>query len=118
MSDIITLKAAYKAIRAWYKLHKSESSRLGRGQAKYIARSTQLIDALPSVNIVTDLEIRAVLQEVIMGFLEWAFCDSDGKYKMSEYAKLALEARNFKSFITPDELAELTSSWIMPYIKR
>jgi hypothetical protein len=91
-------------------------SRLGPRTDDYIERSTKLIDALPIVDSINDLEIRVVLQEVFVGLLEWAYHESDGKYKMSEYAQLALEGEGLNFRLTEAEVKKLNSSWIQPYI--
>jgi hypothetical protein len=111
-------KKAYAAIRAWYQSHERELQRLAQRKDDYATRSKRLIDALPPVNGVNDLEIRAVFSEVLMGLLEWAFHDSDGKYKMSEYAKLALQAEGSPFQLSEAESQHLMSSWIWPYIKK
>jgi hypothetical protein len=111
-------KKAYAAIRAWYQSHERELERLAPRKDDYAARSKRLIDALPPLNRVNDLEIRAVFNEVLMGLLEWGFHDSDGKYKMSEYAKLALRSEGLPSYLSEAESQHLVTSWIWPYIKK
>jgi hypothetical protein len=109
---------AYKAIRLWYQSHTAELSRLRPRTDGYILRSIKFIEALPAHDRISTLEIRAVFQEVMTGLLEWASNDSDGKYKMSEYAKLALRGQGLPLQLVKDEISTLKSSWIAPYIKR
>jgi hypothetical protein len=111
-------KKAYKAIRLWYQSHTAELSRLRPRTDGYIQRTIKFIEALPAPDRIDTLEIRAVFQEVIMGLLEWAYHDSDGKYKMGEYAKLALQGEGLPLRLSEDELNILTSSWISPFVKR
>jgi hypothetical protein len=115
-SKLVSTKKAYTAIRAWYQSHKAGLLRLGQRKDDYVERSTKLIDALPPANRVTVLEIRAVFREVMTGLREWAYRDSDEKYEMSEYAKLALQSEGLTFELSEDELKKLMSSWIWPYI--
>ena len=117
-SEPFSAKKAYIRIRAWYQSNKAELSRLAKRRDNYISRSVTLIDALPPVSSVTFLEIRAVFREVLSGLLEWAYHDSDGEYKMSEYAKLAFKAKGLTQHLSEDELTQLATSWIWPFIKR
>jgi len=93
-------------------------SRLNGRKDDYIERSIRLIDALPEVSSISELEIRAVFHEVIKGLLEWAYHNSDGKYEMSEYVKLALEGEDLTFRLSENDVEKLHSSWIWPNIKR
>lgn len=53
--------------------------------------SVALIDRLHEGSDLTQLELRAVLGEVIYGYLEWAYHENDGDFKMAAYAHAALE---------------------------
>ncbi|WP_347242855.1 hypothetical protein, partial [Thermogutta sp.] len=85
----ISLKDAYCKIRKWYQ---ANVDMVRSRNDDYGNRSAALIEALPPVDMLSDLEIRAILGEVIYGNLEWAYHKDDGAYKMAAYAHGALEA--------------------------
>jgi hypothetical protein len=109
----ITLAKAYRAIRTWYQTHTD----LIRGSTEeYRARSKKLIDALPPANKLDELELRAVLLEVIMGLLEWGYHDSDGAYKMGAYAHAALDAAELGYRLSEQERRQLSTSVLAPFL--
>lgn len=61
-------KEAFSAIRGWYKAHRDENPWQGRWKDI----SDALIDNLPCVAHVNDLEMRVIFNEVIAGSLEWS----------------------------------------------
>jgi imidazolonepropionase-like amidohydrolase len=77
-----------------------------------------LVDNLPDQSELSDIEIRAVLVEVISGKLEWAYHQSDGDYKMAAYAHAALEQAGLPTFLSEAEKRELRGSRIYPFLKR
>jgi len=90
---------------------------LGRaGDPEYAKRSKELIGALPPAPKLNDLEIRAVLGEVIYGYLEWAYHETDGQYKMAAYAHGALEAAGLKCSLSETERQQLKGSTLWPYL--
>ena len=50
-----------------------------------------LINHLPNINSISDIEIRVILAEIICGNLEWAYHENDGEFKMAAYAHQSLE---------------------------
>lgn len=109
----IALTDAYSAIRTWYCAHADQA--LARGD-EYGRGSAALIQALPAASAVSDLEIVAVLREVILGYLEWAYHQSDGRYKMAAYAHAALEKAGRSYTLTAEETEVLKSSTLWPYL--
>jgi hypothetical protein len=86
------------------------------GDREYGKRSEALIKALPPASALTDLEIRAVLREVVSGNLEWAYHDTDGQCKMSAYAHGALEAAGLNCSLSESEEQELKGSKLWPHL--
>ena len=89
----ISLREAYEKIRKWYQ---ANIDFVRNKDDDYANRSTALIEALPSVNMLSELEIRAILDEVVYGNLEWAYHKDDGDYKMGNapfFAKIVLKER-------------------------
>ena len=111
----ISLAQAYEHIVRWY----SENLSLLRqrtADGEYAGKSDALIKALPPASGLTDLEIRAVLGEVIYGNLEWAYHETDGQYKMAAYAHGALEAAGLGWSLSEAERQELKDSKLWPYL--
>ncbi len=109
----ISFANAYKAILAWY------GGNLKRIQSKtddYSRGSVALINALRQVSTLSDLEYRAIFGEVICGYLEWAYHQSDGRYKMAAYAFAALEAAGLSFNLTEEEKTKLKPSVLWPYL--
>lgn len=100
----ITLRDAYSKIREWYQGH------AGRDSNPHAEASLPLIDALPAADQLSELEIRAVLAEVIMGKLEWGYHQSDGEYKMAAYAHSALDSAGYDFRLTGEEVKGLRES--------
>jgi hypothetical protein len=109
----ISLQDAYIKFRTWFK-HNVRIA-IDRGD-EYGIQSSQLIDALPYVKVMSDLEIRIVLSEVICGNLEWGYHKDDGNFKMAAYASAALEGTNFTLSVTTEEMEKLKSSVLWPYL--
>ena len=77
------------------------------------------MNALPSYSSATNLEVRAILVEIRLGLLEWAYHETDGKYKMMGYAYAVLRELGETDFnLSEDERRELRSSRIWPYLTR
>ncbi len=88
----ISLRDAYEKISTWYQAHSREllsQPPSGRDFRQYIQASLPLVDMLSPSDQMSDLEIRAVLLEVMNGGLEWGYHQSDGMYKMAAYADAA-----------------------------
>ena len=111
----VSLAQAYEQIRQWY----SKNLPLLRermGERDYGKRSEALIKVLPPATELTDLEIRAVLGEVICGNLEWGYHETDGQYKMGAYAHGALEAAGVKWSFSDAEKQKLRGSALWPHL--
>jgi hypothetical protein len=109
----ISLKDAYSKIRRWYRVNIKTLRSLNN---VYEERSSALIKVLPPTKIITVLEIRAVLGEVIGGNLEWGYHKEDGKYKMAAYAHGALEASGLNWHLSENERNQLKKSVLWPYL--
>ena len=107
----ISLRNAYSAVRDWYRTHVAEVPDWDTAEA---ARSVLLIKALPESSGLSDLEMRAVLAEVLAGRMEWAYHRSDGAYKMAAYAEAL--ADDDGRLVVEGELAELRRSALAPYL--
>jgi len=109
----ISLKEAYFKIQKWYQANidmaRSRNDDYGN-------RSAALIEALPQADLLTDLEIRAILGEVIYGNLEWAYHEDDGEYKMAAYAHGALESAGISWSISGEERDQLKNSALWPHL--
>ncbi len=112
----LSLGSAYLAIHEWY--------RGNRGQLKtkewypvLIAQSEGLIDAVPAPQKATELEMLAIMSEVITGAMEWAYHQSDGKHKMAAYAHAALESLGRDYRLSEAEINELKGSALWPYLR-
>jgi hypothetical protein len=109
----ISLEKAYINIRKWYK--NNIDLAIARGD-DYGKRSARLIKNLPTVKNINQLEIRAILGEIIYGNLEWAYHKDDGKYKMAAYAHSALETEHFALSLSEEEKDKLKNSRLWPYL--
>jgi hypothetical protein len=73
-------------------------------------------DVAPSVQVMehadkmTDLEVRALLGEVIYGRLEYFYHVSDGQYKMAAYVEAAMKSDDELLSFTDEERVELKGS--------
>ena len=109
----ISFADAYSAIREWYQANiQLVEARPG----DYARGSTALIRALPSAAELSTLELRAVFAEVISGYLEWGYHQSDGRFKMGAYAHAALDAADLPHNLTDAERGRLTTSRLWPFL--
>lgn len=111
----ISLADAYECIRRWY----SQNIPLLRqrmSDREYGQKSEALVNALPPAENLSELEIRAVLGEVIYGNLEWAYHESDGRFKMAAYAHGALETAGLDWSISEEEKQQLKNSALWPHL--
>lgn len=109
----ISMAEAYSKIRDWYQ---SNVQRVKDRDDDYGRRSAALIQALPPVSATTDLEKRAIFEQVISNLLEWGYTDSDGNYKMFEYARGAVQAAGLDWRLSDDDLQELKTSPLWPFL--
>lgn len=108
---------AYAAIRDWYRQNPPPRSEEENYEDNYNRLSRVLISALPSPSKVSEVEMVAVFCEVIRGNLEYAYHADDGHYKMSAYAKAALETMSHDHLLLSDsELWQLRESRLWPYL--
>jgi len=126
----ITIREAYTKIRQWYRVNVPKfldrpAKEIETGEFKIVRDFSasakacfDLVDNLPYQSELSDIEIRAVLVEVISGKLEWAYHQSDGDYKMAAYAHAALEQAGLPTFLSEAEKRELRGSRIYPFLKR
>jgi hypothetical protein len=107
------VSAAYKAIRAWYVDHLPLIEwRTGH----YYISSAALIRALPDERALSELEMRAVFAEVLAGLLEWGYSESDGRFRMVDYATAALRTAGMLASLAPDERDALRTSVLWPFL--
>jgi hypothetical protein len=109
----ISLEDGYSRIREWYQ--SNIQTAIARGD-DYGTRSANLIRALPAADATSDLEKRAIFQEVISGLLEWAYHESDGAFKMYAYAKAAVEAAGVDWYVSKEEREQLRTSRLWPFL--
>lgn len=124
----ITIREAYTKIRQWYRNNVPKflnqpaqeieiaGFKIVRDFSTHAKACLDLVDNLPEQHELSDLEIRAVLAEVIAGKLEWAYHQSDGDYKMAAYAHAALEQAGLPMFLSEAEKGELRNSRIYPFL--
>jgi hypothetical protein len=118
----ISLQGAYTAIRDWYRTNAGGLSEEPPAEGspdirQYAKECLPLVRALPPEGL-SQLEIRAVLYEVIMGQLEWAYHRSDGQYKMAAYAHAALDEAGLWLGFSERERRELKAApgTLLPYL--
>ena len=103
----ISLGDAYAAIRRWYQ---AIAPSIYDGNDIHGGRFLDFITSLPHAEKLDDVEIRAVLGEVLYGSLEWGYHESDGQFKMAAYAHAALEAAQFGLSLSSAEKLQLAES--------
>jgi tetratricopeptide (TPR) repeat protein len=103
---------AYTSVRLWYQ---ANIHRLDERNDEYSDMSRRLILALPDPTAATQLEMRAVMAQVISGGLEWAYAQSDGRSTMSEYAKKSVEPFGGYS-LSDDDRSALQTSVLWKYL--
>jgi len=109
----ISLIDAYNAIKKWYQ---ANIAQIQRREGDYLKKSVLLIKNLPEASKMSEFEFRAVFGEIIYGNLEWAYHQSDGKYKMAAYAHAALEAKSLKWSLSEEERNKLRDSKLWPFL--
>ena len=106
------MRDAYVKMRAWYQAH---SDRLDPEDG-YSVGALNLIRAMPEPDEATDLEIQAIAWEVISGYGEWAFVESDGTRQMHEYAENIVTIDGKRKFFSDQELDQLRKSPLYPLL--
>ena len=109
----LTVSDAYASVRAWYQNHPDPNGPWASRPCdpKHAKISISLINALPPAKELTDIEMIAVLREVLFGHLEWGFHQCDGRFKMAAYA-----AGYFSYTFTTKDKAQLQNSILRPYL--
>ena len=110
--ETIGLRDAYEAIRRWY----TENVHMLDESDGYARRSAGLIRAMRPASDVSDIEIRAVLGEVIYGNLEWGYTRSDGTRTMADYAKAALSQAGLTYGLSVEDLQSLQASSLWEHL--
>ena len=103
----ISLNDAYTRIKEWYQ-NNIDIANYTKLDSEYRNSSIKLIKNLPELNIISELEMRAILSEIICGKLERGYHKDDGTYKMGAYAHGALESNNLSWQLTEIEKKELS----------
>ena len=109
----ISLSAAYTAIRGWYR---ENLPLIEWRTGHYYTSSAALIRALPETAVLSELEMRAIFSEVLDGLLEWGYSESDGRFRMVEYANGALKTAGMASSLTRDDREGLRTSPLWPFL--
>lgn len=86
--DTMPLEQAYERVRSWYQAN-VERIREFKPNPFELSESPTLIASLPPT--LSKLEMRAVLQEILDGLLEWGRTASDGNLRMESYARAGLD---------------------------
>ena len=113
IKENISLKAAYCKIKKWYQSNIHLAKELN---SDYGDRSVNLIDNLPECDEISNVEIRAILEEVIWGYLEWGYHKKDRYYKMAAYAHGAFESNNISGQLNDNEKKKLEKSQIWQFL--
>lgn len=107
MDASVSLADAYGQIYRWYSADTSLVLLNQRPESDYRERSRRLIANLPEPGRASDAEMRAVMQEVRAGLLEWAYQQRSGDRMNGEIAGEVLEATG--GGLSKEELLELSS---------
>jgi hypothetical protein len=95
--DGISIKDAYAAIRAWYQanvdIYASDPQR-----GHHAVASKAYIESLLASDRATQKEMEDTLRRVLADDLEWAYHESDGRFKMAAYAEAAFETAGVNPF--------------------
>ncbi len=110
-----TFLEAYKKIQSWYSANLALLKQSNASE-DYKQKSAEIINALPPASSLNELEIRAILGEVVYGYLEWGFHQADEQFKMGAYAFGAFEAGKVSYSLNPDEMQGLRGSKIWPFL--
>lgn len=113
----ITPQGAYKAIYDWYKSNERFLDDIVLDGFKgYKDGFLPLVKHLIEPNNISDIEIKAILIEVIQGSLEPCYHASDSKYKMGAYAHAGLKHYGSIHKLTEEEALILRRSPIRQYL--
>jgi len=80
----ISAAEAYARIRAWYQ---ANVARVEARHDEYGKKSVAYIRAMKAVP--SETEMQDAFKQVLSGLLEWAYHESDGRFKMAAYATAA-----------------------------
>jgi hypothetical protein len=90
LPEDMSLRDTYAAVRSWYQgeLEKEPNERqIGGGWWEW---SKELIEALPEPGTATEGEMMFCFSQVSAGDLEFAFAETDGRFRMGTYARTML----------------------------
>jgi hypothetical protein len=111
----ISLEQAYYSVRNWCDL---TYGRFAGREDNYGKASFELVKMMLATPKPSPLEMRAVLAEVILGYLELLYHESNGCYKMAAYAHEAFVSIDKSYYMDPAELDELRTSPFWPLLFR
>lgn len=94
----ISIRDAYRAMRTWYQANVDFDD--DPQMAEHAAASKAYVLSLPSAAKATREEMIDALRRVIYRDLEWAYHQSDGKYKMAAYAEASFKAEGVSPIAT------------------
>jgi hypothetical protein len=84
----MTISECYSNVSSWLKVNKHKIPADGDYDALNVLN---LIESLPSPADISDVEMYAVLKEILVGYLAWAQDCSDGTMRMVDYYQAANE---------------------------
>jgi hypothetical protein len=113
----ITIREGFEYIRSWFILHKQDLKNRNLSSA-YIEKSLRLIELIEGNQKLNELEMKAILVEVLSGNLEWAYGESDGKYTMADYAHAALKTLFNGWDFSDKEKSKLQKSSLANYLSQ
>ncbi len=94
----IALRDAYAAIRSWYQTNVDRFQ--GDPQRGEHAKAVRAyVASMPQPKNASRDDMLGAFRRVLMGDLEWAYHESDGKYKMAAYAQAAVDAAGVNPFL-------------------
>jgi len=108
---IISRMEAYTAIRKWYQ---SNIGNILEENDNYNLASVKLIRAMPSPDLISDVEIQAIFMHVKAMYLEWGYNETDGIMTMSQYVDTSLNGDTY--LLSNDQKKELRHSRLWPYL--
>lgn len=114
--DHAHLREAYRAVRDWYQKHTEQVVLPNEGD-QYRQASVPFVRALPPPSAMSELEIIAVFREVCLRHLEWAYGAGHGGPEMAKSVHDILEKLGRLGSLSNQELNELHSSPLWPFIK-
>ncbi len=103
------LQKVYSVIQNWLQ---ANIELVKRYESEYMP----LVEALRPADEMRDIEMRAILGEVMWGNLEWAKDASDGQYTLRAYVWAAEKSSSDLLHLSEDEKSELRQSHLWPHL--